>query len=163
MGISRDKRHKRRLTGGRMACHKKKRSFEKARPVSMTRLSADKRIRPIRTRGGNSKFRALRLNQGNYSWASQGITHTSKILDVVYNATNNELVRTKTLVKNAIVTIDATPFKAWYQKHYGVDLSKKSGATQAGKKETTVKLSRHVQKKHVKRVKADVVDPKVAE
>jgi len=27
--------------------------------------------------------------------------------DVVYNASNNELVRTKTLVKNAILVIDA--------------------------------------------------------
>ena len=33
---------------------------------------------------------------------------------VVYNASNNELVRTKTLVKNSIVQIDATPFRQWY-------------------------------------------------
>lgn len=33
---------------------------------------------------------------------------------VVYNASNNEMVRTKTLVKNAIIQIDATPFKHWY-------------------------------------------------
>jgi small subunit ribosomal protein S8e len=33
------------------------------------------------------------------------------VLDVVYNASNNELVRTKTLVKSAIVAIDATPFR----------------------------------------------------
>jgi small subunit ribosomal protein S8e len=32
---------------------------------------------------------------------------------VVYNASNNELVRTKTLVKNCIVSIDAAPFKQW--------------------------------------------------
>lgn len=31
MGISRDSRHKRRLTGGRMPIHKKKRAFEKGR------------------------------------------------------------------------------------------------------------------------------------
>ena len=31
MGISRDSRHKRRLTGGRMPVHKKKRAFEKGR------------------------------------------------------------------------------------------------------------------------------------
>ena len=34
-------------------------------------------------------------------------------MDVVYNASNNELVRTKTLVKNAIVQVDATLFKQW--------------------------------------------------
>lgn len=41
------------------------------------------------------------------------ITKKSRILDVVYNASNNELVRTKTLVKNCIVQIDATPFRQW--------------------------------------------------
>ena len=46
-------------------------------------------------------------------------------MDVVYNASNNELVRTKTLVKNAIVQVDATLFKQWYLQRYGVDLSKK--------------------------------------
>ena len=28
-------------------------------------------------------------------------------------------VRTKTLVKNAVVQVDAAPFRAWYQQHYG--------------------------------------------
>ncbi len=46
-------------------------------------------------------------------------------MDVVYNASNNELVRTQTLVKNAIVQVDATPFKAWYQQHYGYELGLK--------------------------------------
>ena len=27
-------------------------------------------------------------------------------------------------VKNAIVTVDANPFKQWYATHYGIDLSK---------------------------------------
>lgn len=43
---------------------------------------------------------------------------------MLYNSTNNELVRTKTLVKNAIVQIDATPYRQWYQQHYGVQLGK---------------------------------------
>lgn len=34
-------------------------------------------------------------------------TRKTRILDVVYNASNNELVRTKTLVKNAIVVVSA--------------------------------------------------------
>jgi len=67
MGISRDKRHKRRLTGGRMPIHKKKRAFEKGRPNANTRLGK-KLIRRIRVRGGNFKFRALRLDTGNYFW-----------------------------------------------------------------------------------------------
>ena len=67
MGISRDSRHKRRLTGGRMPIHKKKRAFEKARPIASTKLG-DKRIRAIRVRGGSLKFRALRINFGNFVW-----------------------------------------------------------------------------------------------
>ena len=38
----------------------------------------------------------------------------------MYNASDNDLVRTKTLVKGAIVQIDATPFKLFYLKHYGL-------------------------------------------
>jgi len=30
-----------------------------------------KRIHTVRTRGGNKKFRALRLDQGNFSWGSE--------------------------------------------------------------------------------------------
>lgn len=36
-------------------------------------------------------------------------TRKTRILDVVYNASNNELVRTKTLVKNAIVVVSLQP------------------------------------------------------
>jgi small subunit ribosomal protein S8e len=45
----------------------------------------------------------------------------------VYNASNNELVRTKTLVKNAIVVIDGAPFRQWYEAHYGIPLGRKKG------------------------------------
>ena len=72
-----------------------------------------KRIHKIRTRGGNSKYRAMRLDNGNYSWGSESVTRQCRILDVVYNASNNELVRTKTLVKNCIILIDCTPFRQW--------------------------------------------------
>merc|ERR1719451_238614 len=90
----------------------------------MTKIGS-KRIHETRVRGGNRKFRALRLDTGNFSWGSEVCTRKSRILDVVYNASNNELVRTKTLVKNAIVQVDATPFRQWYEAHYGVEISKK--------------------------------------
>ncbi|KRX75475.1 40S ribosomal protein S8 [Trichinella pseudospiralis] len=64
----------------------------------MTKLGP-KRVHTVRVRGGNFKFRAMRLDQGNFSWPSQAISRKTKIIDVVYNASNNELVRTKTLVK----------------------------------------------------------------
>lgn len=67
MGISRDSRHKKRLTGGVMSVHQKKRAFEKGRPMAATKIG-EKRIRKIRVRGGNHKYRALRLNIGNFVW-----------------------------------------------------------------------------------------------
>ncbi len=67
MGISRDSRHKRRQTGGVVAIHQKKRAFEKGRPCAQTKIG-EKRIRKLRVRGGNFKFRALKLNTGNFVW-----------------------------------------------------------------------------------------------
>lgn len=107
-------------------------------------------VRPVRVRGGNSKFRALRLDAGNFSWGSEAVTRKTRILDVVYNASNNELVRTQTLVKNAIVQIDAAPFKQWYKQHYGVEvgLKKKGGAAAAAAAAAEEeKKSQHVKRK----------------
>merc|ERR1712127_464930 len=122
-------RHKRRATGGRMPIHQKKRKFEMGRQPTMTKLGP-KRVRPLRTRGGNLKWRALKIDGGNFSWGSEAVSRKTRVLDVVYNATNNELVRTKTLVKNCIVLIDANPLRQWYLKHYDVELNKKKVAEQ---------------------------------
>jgi len=54
-----------------------------------------------------------------------GISAKTRIIDVIYNASNNELVRTKTLVKNAIVVIDATPFRQWYEGHYALPIGRR--------------------------------------
>mmetsp|Transcript_14830 Transcript_14830/g.21888 ORF Transcript_14830/g.21888 Transcript_14830/m.21888 type:complete len:204 (+) Transcript_14830:76-687(+) len=131
MGITREGRHKRRETGGRRAKFRKKRKFEMGRPPAMTKIG-EPRIHEVRCRGGNKKFRALKLESGNFSWGSEVCTRKVRILDVTYNASNNELVRTKTLVKGAIVLIDAHPFKSWYESHYGV----KVGLKKAGEEST---------------------------
>merc|ERR1712228_1028128 len=77
----------------------KKRKFEMGRVPTMTKLGARKTIN-VRGRGNNIKRRALRIDHGNFSWGSESCTAKTRVLDTVYNATNNELVRTKTLVKN---------------------------------------------------------------
>ena len=99
------------------------------RPPTLTKLGT-KRVRSVRCRGGNLKYRALRLDSGNFSWATEAVTAKTRLLNVVYNSSSNELVRTNTLVKNCIVQIDATPFRSWYKQHYGVDLAKKSNKQQ---------------------------------
>jgi len=132
MGLTRSNFHKRKLTGGRRIPLRIKRKHALARPPAQTKLTAnEKRVHRVRTRGGHSKFRALRLDAGSFSWASEAVSRQTRILDVVYNATSNELVRTKTLVKGAIVQLDATPFIQWYYQHYGVHLRKQAVVRQA--------------------------------
>ncbi|KAK7202738.1 ribosomal protein S8e/ribosomal biogenesis NSA2 [Myxozyma melibiosi] len=126
MGISRDSRHKRSHTGAKRASYRKKRKFELGRQPANTRIGA-KRIHSVRTRGGNTKFRALRVETGNYSWGSEGISRKTRILNVAFHPSNNELIRTNTLTKSAIVQIDATPFRQWYEAQYGQTLGKKKG------------------------------------
>lgn len=117
MGISRDSRHKRRLTGGVVSVHQKKRAFEKGRPSAQTKIG-EKRIRKIRVRGGNSKFRALRLNTGNFIWQSEGFVAKTKINSVAYHPSNQDFVRTNVLVKRSIIRLDSQPFKNYIIKHY---------------------------------------------
>ena len=157
MGISRDSRHKRRATGGKRAMDRKKRKFNLGRQAAMTKIGA-KRVHEVRTRGGNAKWRALRLDSGNYSWGSEVCTRKTRILDVVYNSSNNELVRTKTLVKNSVVQIDATPFRQWYEAHYGVVVGKKKKVKKDAEAGDDAKKSSHVQRKLAQRQKDRVLD-----
>lgn len=45
------------------------------------------------------KYRAIKLDHGNYAWPGEAVTRKCRILDVVYNPTNKEFVRTNTIVK----------------------------------------------------------------
>lgn len=143
--------------------------YELGRQPANTKLSSNKTVRRVRVRGGNVKWRALRLDTGNYSWGSEAVTRKTRILDVVYNASNNELVRTQTLVKSAIVQVDAAPFKQWYLQHYGVDVGRKKKSTvkkdseegEAPVEET--KKSNHVQRKLEMRQQGRTLDPHIEE
>jgi len=73
MGISRSSRHKRSETGAQRAHYRKKRKFELGRQPASTKLGP-KRIHTVRVRGGNVKYRALRLDAGNFAWGSEHIT-----------------------------------------------------------------------------------------
>ena len=68
-------------------------------------------------------------------------------------------VRTQTLVKNAIVLVDAAPFKQFYLQHYGIELGTKkkvaAGVLDAEQKEKEElsSHSKHVNRKHQQRAK----------
>ncbi|KAJ3488934.1 hypothetical protein NLI96_g2486 [Meripilus lineatus] len=144
MGISRSSRHKRSHTGAHRPEYRKKRKFELGRQPANTKLGP-KRVHSVRVRGGNTKFRALRLDSGNFAWGSEHTTRKTRIIGVVYNASNNELVRTNTLVKGAIIQVDATPFRQWYEAHYAQPVTKRGSKKEVEATEET-KRSNHVQR-----------------
>lgn len=56
--------------------------YELGRQSSMTKLSQNTAIRTVRVRGGNKKFRGLRMDTGNYSWGSE-VRHSCLLLQVL--------------------------------------------------------------------------------
>jgi ribosomal protein S8E len=83
------------------------------------------------------------LDHGNYAWPGEAVTRKARIISVVYNPTNPEYVRTNTIVKGSVVQIDATPFKNWYQKHYGVVVGKAGKFQKKAKKSDEKKSRKH--------------------
>ncbi|KAI9852085.1 MAG: hypothetical protein M1838_001882 [Thelocarpon superellum] len=146
MGISRDSRHKRSATGAKRAYYRKKRAFEGGRQGANTRIGP-KRIHLVRTRGGNQKHRALRLDSGNFSWGSEGVARKVRVLVVSYHPSNNELVRTNTLTKSAVVQVDAAPFRQWYEAHYGQSLGRRRQQKAGQEVAEPEKRSKGVEKK----------------
>jgi small subunit ribosomal protein S8e len=126
------------------------RAFEKGRQPANTRIG-NKRIHLVRTRGGNTKYRGLRLEAGNFSWGSEGVARKVRVIVVAFHPSNNELVRTNTLTKSAVVQIDAAPFRQWYEAHYGAQLGRRRQVK--GQETEEAKKSKSVEKKHEERVK----------
>ena len=106
----------------------------------------------MRTRGGNRKFRALRLDSGNFAWGSEGIARKVRVIGVSFHPSNNELVRTNTLTKAAVVQIDANPFRQWWEAHYGQSLGRRRQQKQQ-QPEEEVKKSKSVEAKQAERFK----------
>merc|ERR1712029_458099 len=163
MGISQDKWHKRRKTGGRQTQLRKKRKYELGRPPANTKLGPQ-RVHTVRTMGGNTKYRALRLDHGNFSWGSEAISRKTRVIDVVYNASNNEAVRTKSLMKSCVVQIDATPFRQWYEGHYAKPLGRRKGVKLSEEDEAVLnkKRSKRAQRKYDERKKTSWVEQALA-
>ena len=60
-------------------------------------------------------------------------------------------MRTKTLVKNAIIAVDATPYRQWYEQHYGVALGKKKGDATTEKAKPSKKLAKKIESRKASR------------
>mmetsp|Transcript_7405 Transcript_7405/g.15873 ORF Transcript_7405/g.15873 Transcript_7405/m.15873 type:complete len:201 (+) Transcript_7405:48-650(+) len=156
MGIDQSNRNKRRKTGGRRNVHIMKRKYNLGRPAANTKIGA-KRVRPVRVRFGNTKWRALRLDHGNFAWPTEKRAFKTKIISAVYNASNNEFVRTNTLTKGAVVLVDAAPFRLFYWKYYGLELGRKKEDSDMSKR------SPHARKRCEARAKDAKIEPALKE
>ena len=74
-------------------------------------------------------------------------------------------MRTKTLVKNAIVLVDATPFRHWYENHYATLVGKKKNQKLTTEEEEILnkKRSKSVEKKYKLRQKVAKLDQALEE
>ena len=87
------------------------------------------------------------------------MTRKVRVIVVAYHPSNNELVRTNTLTRSAIVQVDAAPFRQWYAAHYGVPIGRRRQA-KAGQVEEEVKKSKGGENKQAARAAASgKVDP----
>jgi small subunit ribosomal protein S8e len=75
-----------------------------------------------------------------------------RVIVVAFHPSNNEFIRTNTLTKSAVVQIDATPFRQWYEAHYGTSIGRRK--QKAGQEVVEdKKVSKSVQGKREERVK----------
>uniref|UniRef100_A0A8C0DTS4 40S ribosomal protein S8 n=1 Tax=Balaenoptera musculus TaxID=9771 RepID=A0A8C0DTS4_BALMU len=90
------------------------------------------------------------LDVGNFSWGSACCTRKTRITDIVYNTSNDELVHTKTLVQNGIMLTNNT----WYAPLCPAP-GPQEGAKLTPEEEETLnkKQSKKIQKKYEERKK----------
>ena len=106
---------KRSHTGGAFTKRNGKKFYLKSRQPANTHIG-ETRVRTIRTRGGNSKERALRLKECAVTFPSTGAVYNVEISNVEYHPSSNELQRTNTITKSAVVKVLAAPFEPEFAK-----------------------------------------------
>ena len=89
-------------SGARNVANRGKRKAELGRDPAETRVD-EKRLRKIRTRGGNEKLRLAAANKINLTDAKSGKTQITDILGVIENNANPNYVRRNIITKGAVV------------------------------------------------------------
>lgn len=92
----------RKSSGGRYHAFRTKRRFELAGYPAETKLSAERKVRAKRVRGGNIKFYNLSTNIINVTDKS-GKTAKTEMTNVVENPANPQLVRRNIITKGVVV------------------------------------------------------------
>ena len=89
-------------SGARNVANRGKRKSELGRDPAETRVD-EKRLRKIRTRGGNEKLRLATANKINLTDVKTGKTQVTDILGVIENNANPNYVRRNIITKGAVV------------------------------------------------------------
>ena len=89
-------------SGARNVANRGKRKAELGRDPAETRVD-EKRLRKIRTRGGNEKLRLATANKINLTDVKSGKTQVTDILGVIENDANPNYVRRTIITKGAVV------------------------------------------------------------
>jgi len=89
-------------TGGEVKIHRKKRKYDKGSLPFLTKIGEERR-KIERRRGGTKKVRALSVEFANVFDPKTKKTKKVKILGVLENPANPELVRREVITKGAII------------------------------------------------------------
>lgn len=89
-------------TGARNKANRGKRKSQLGREPAETRVD-EKRLRKIRTRGGNEKLRLATTNKINATNPDNNKTQVLDIIGVIENSANPNYVRRNIITKGAIV------------------------------------------------------------
>ena len=89
-------------SGARNVANRGKRKSELGRDPAETRVD-EKKLRKIRTRGGNEKLRLATANKINLTDVKSGKTQVTDILGVIENDANPNYVRRNIITKGAVV------------------------------------------------------------
>jgi len=103
-------RSTRKPSGGRNVRDRGKKKFELGRIPAETRIG-DKKLRKIRTRGGNEKLRLANENKINVINPSSNKSEMLEILNVIENEANPNYVRRNIITKGAIVETNSGKVK----------------------------------------------------
>jgi len=95
-------RSKRKPTGGMLKKSRGKRKYELGRESAETRIG-ERKMRIIRTMGGNRKFRLVTDTHINVVDPETNKVEVAEILNVVENRANSHFVRRNIITKGAIV------------------------------------------------------------
>lgn len=100
----------RKPSGGRAKLNKNKRKAELGKGAAETKIG-DRRVKKIRTKGGNEKIRLTNDNKINVVNPKTKKVEVAEILNVVENSANTHFVRRNIITKGAVVETSAGTVK----------------------------------------------------